>query len=132
MLSPVTQSTVNNLCVRGLSIFLLRRRSFIWRAVFTFNPYLLISNIDLLISINAFLISRIELLISINEFLISRIHLLISIKMAPASIFIEIKIHLLISIIHLLISRIHLLISIIHLWISIKMAPAIMASRFHI
>ena len=41
----------------------------VWAAVFTFNPYLLIS---------------------INELLISIIHLLISIKMAPASIFIDI------------------------------------------
>ena len=64
-------------------------RGALWAAVFTFNPYLLISINDLLISI-------IHLLISI-------IHLLISI------------IHLLISIIHLLISIIHLLISIIHL-----------------
>ena len=70
----------------------------LWAAVFTFNPYLLIS-------IN-------ELLISIIHLLISIIHLLIS------------KIHLLISIIHLLISIIHLLISIIHLLISINMATS--------
>ena len=66
----------------------------VWAAVFTFNPYLLIS---------------------INELLISIIHLLISIKMAPASIFIDIYI------IHLLISLNELLISIIQLLISIKM-----------
>ena len=84
--------------------------------------------------------------------LISRIHLLISIKMALASIFIDIKnsfmdrlaefdllisrIHLLISIneflisrIHLLISRIHLLISRIHLLISIN---EFLISRIHL
>ena len=61
------------------------------RIVFTFNPYLLISRIHLLISRIHLLISRIHLLISRIHLLISRIHLLISIKMAPASIFIDIN-----------------------------------------
>ena len=42
----------------------------LWRAVFTFNPYLLISRIHLFISINEFLISRIHLWISINDRLV--------------------------------------------------------------
>ena len=56
----------------------------LWAAVFTFNPYLLIS-------INELLISIIHLLISINELLISIIHLLISIKMGADAIFIDIN-----------------------------------------
>ena len=56
----------------------------LWAAVFTFNPYLLIS-------INELLISIIHLLISINELLMSIIHLLISIKMAVSSLFIYIN-----------------------------------------
>ena len=43
----------------------------IWAALFTFNPYLLISINELLISIIHLLISINELLISINELLIS-------------------------------------------------------------
>ena len=53
----------------------------LWASVFTFNPYLLISInqllisiIDLLISTNQLLISIIDLLISINQLLISIIH----------------------------------------------------------
>ena len=46
---------------------------YLWAAVFTFNP-------DLLISINELMISIIHLLISINELLISIINLLISIN----------------------------------------------------
>ena len=60
------------------------RRGSIWAAVFTFNPYLLISINELLISIN-------ELLISINELLISIIHLLISINRTEVAIFIDIN-----------------------------------------
>ena len=43
----------------------------VWAALFTFNPYLLISINELLISIIHLLISINELLISINELLIS-------------------------------------------------------------
>ena len=63
----------------------------IWAAVFTCNPYLLISINELLISINELLISINELLISINELLISIIHLLISIKMVASVIIIDIN-----------------------------------------
>ena len=71
--------------------------AFLWAAVFTFNPYLLISINELLISINELLISIIhlltsinELLISINELLISINELLISINMASSTVFIDI------------------------------------------
>ena len=63
---------------------LLPFRLHVWTAVFTFNPYLLIS-------IN-------ELLISIIHLLISIIQLLISIKMAASAIFFNSKNELLISI----------------------------------
>ena len=70
----------------------------VWRAFFTFNPYLLISRIHLLISrIHLWisrihlLISRIHLLISIIHLLISIIHFLILIKMEPGAIFIDIN-----------------------------------------
>ena len=46
-------------------------RQQLWAALFTFNPYLLISINELLISIIHLLISINELLISINELLIS-------------------------------------------------------------
>ena len=52
----------------------------VWAAVFTFNPYLLISINELMISIIHLLISINELLISINELLISINELLISIN----------------------------------------------------
>ena len=55
----------------------------LWAAVFTFNPYLLIS-------INELLISIIHLLISINELLISINELLISINTASSTVFIDI------------------------------------------
>ena len=55
----------------------------LWAAVFTFNPYLLIS-------INELLISTIHLLISINELLISINDLLISINTASSTVFIDI------------------------------------------
>ena len=66
-------------------------RTFLWAAVFTFNPYLLISINELLISINEVLISINELLISINELLISIIHLLISINRTEVAICIDIN-----------------------------------------
>ena len=69
-----------------------KRRTGVWAAVFTFNPYLLIS-------INELMISIMHLLISINELLISIMHLLISIN----ELVISIK-ELLISINELLIS----------------------------
>ena len=72
----------------------------LWAAVFTFNPYLLISINELMISIIHLLISINELLISINDLLISINDLLISIN------------DLLISINELLISINELLISI--------------------
>ena len=56
---------------------------YVWAAVFTFNPYLLIS-------INELLISLIHLLISINELLISINELLISINMTSSTVFIDI------------------------------------------
>ena len=49
----------------------VEKRRFLWAALFTFNPYLLISINELLISIIHLLISINELLISINELLIS-------------------------------------------------------------
>ena len=52
----------------------------VWAALFTFNPYLLISINELLISIIHLLISINELLISINKLLISINELLISIN----------------------------------------------------
>ncbi len=55
-------------------------RPIVWAAVFTFNPYLLISINELMISIIHLLISINELLISINELLISLNELLISIN----------------------------------------------------
>ena len=55
----------------------------LWAAVFTFNPYLLIS-------INELLISIIHLLISINELLISINELLISINTLSLTVFIDI------------------------------------------
>ena len=63
----------------------------VWAAVFTFNPYLLISINDLLISIIHLLISIIHLLISIIHLLISIIHLLISINRMDVAIFIDIN-----------------------------------------
>ena len=70
----------------------------VWAAVFTFNPYLLISInelmisiIHLLISINELLISINELLISINELLISINELLISINTSSSTVFIDIN-----------------------------------------
>ena len=64
------------------NIFLKRdlRCTDLWAAVFTFNPYLLISINELMISIIQLLISINELLISINELLISINELLISIN----------------------------------------------------
>ena len=56
----------------------------LWAAVFTFNPYLLIS-------INELLISIIHLLISIIHLLISIIHLLISLNMATSALFLDIN-----------------------------------------
>ena len=56
----------------------------VWAAVFTFNPYLLIS-------INELMISIINLLISINEFLISLNDLLISINTSSSTVFIDIN-----------------------------------------
>ena len=55
---------------RGLppsSLLYVLLRSFLWAALFTFNPYLLISINELFISIIHLLISINELLISINE-----------------------------------------------------------------
>ena len=68
------------LCRRSTSV----SRAVVWAAVFTFNPYLLISINELLISIIHLLISTIHLLISI-------IHLLISINMATSALFIDIN-----------------------------------------
>ena len=62
----------------------------VWAAVFTFNPYLLISINELLISIIHLLISINELLISINELLISINELLISINTVSSTVFIDI------------------------------------------
>ena len=59
------------------------RRRHLWAAVFTFNPYLLIS-------INELLISIIHLLTSINELLISINELLISVNTASSTVFIDI------------------------------------------
>ena len=70
----------------------------IWAAVFTFNPYLLISIneltisiIHLLISISELLISINKLLISINELLISINELLISTNISSSTLFIDIN-----------------------------------------
>ena len=57
-----------------------RVEQILWAAVFTFNPYLLISINELMISIIHLLISINELLISINELLISIDEFLISIN----------------------------------------------------
>ena len=63
----------------------------LWAAVFTFNPYLLISINELRISIIHLLISINELLISINELLISINELLISINTSSSTVFIDIN-----------------------------------------
>ena len=63
----------------------------LWAAVFTCNPYLLISINELMISIIHLLISINELLISINELLISINELLISINTVDDAIFIDIN-----------------------------------------
>ena len=75
--TTVSKSGVYHYVVDLVPCFAIRTNPcvFLWAAVFTFNPYLLIS-------INELLISIIHLLISINELLISIIHLLISKKMA--------------------------------------------------
>ena len=63
----------------------------LWAAVFTFNPYLLISINELMISIIHLLISINELLISINELLISINGFLISINTSSSTVFIDIN-----------------------------------------
>ena len=63
----------------------------LWAAVFTFNPYLLISINELMISIIHLLISINELLISINELLVSINELLISINTSSSTVFIDIN-----------------------------------------
>ena len=63
----------------------------VWAAVFTFNPYLLISINELMISIIHLLISINELLISISELLISINDLLISINTSSSTVFIDIN-----------------------------------------
>ena len=63
----------------------------LWAAVFTFNPYLLISINELMISIIHLLISINELLISINDLLISINELLISINTSSSTVFIDIN-----------------------------------------
>ena len=68
-----------------------RKTSFLWAAVFTFNPYLLISINELMISIIHLLISINELLISINDLLISINELLISINTSSSTVFIDIN-----------------------------------------
>ena len=76
----------------NLFIFIIMPNSpDVWAAVFTFNPYLLISINELLISIIHLLISIINLLISIIHLLISIIHLLISINMATSALFLDIN-----------------------------------------
>ena len=65
--------------------------TFLWAAVFTFNPYLLISINELMISIIHLLISINELLISIDELLISINYLLISINTSSSTVFIDIN-----------------------------------------
>ena len=63
----------------------------VWAAVFTFNPYLLISINELMISIIHLLISINELLISINDLLISINELLISKNTSSSTVFIDIN-----------------------------------------
>ena len=74
-----------------LSIFNFLRCAVVWAAVFTFNPYLLISINELMISIIHLLISINELLISINELLISINELFISINTSSSTVFIDIN-----------------------------------------
>ena len=63
----------------------------VWAAVFTFNPYLLISINEFMISMIHLLISINELLISINELLISINEWLISINTSSSAVFIDIN-----------------------------------------
>ena len=64
---------------------------YVWAAVFAFNPYLLISINELMISVIHLLISINELVISINKLLISMNELLISINTPSSTVFIDIN-----------------------------------------
>ena len=74
-----------------LPMYFGRDTKSLWAAVFTFNPYLLISINELMISIIHLLISINELLISINDLLISINELLISINTSSSTVFIDIN-----------------------------------------